>query len=635
MKNIIIGTAGHIDHGKTTLIKAITGRETDRLAEEKERGISIELGFTYFDLPSGRRAGIIDVPGHEKFIKNMLAGIIGIDIVVLVVAADEGIMPQTKEHFSILDLLNISKGIVVITKSDMVDEEWLGLVTEDIEEFVEGTFLENSPIIPVSSTQKIGIDKVIKSIDEMTKEVEEHDLEEMPRLPVDRVFTITGFGTIVTGTLISGKFKKGQEVQIFPTDKVGRIRSIQVHEQDTDIAFAGQRVALNLAGLKKSDIQRGNVISYVNSMKDTMMIDVKLKLIKDAQRIIENRTRVRMYIGTKEVLCRVVLLDKETLTPGETCYAQLRLEESIVAKRGDRFIIRFYSPMITIGGGEVIEPNPPKRKRFKEDVIEELKVKEKGDNIDVIRKIIQEKSKLFPSTLELSKIAVIPEQRVRKIVNELSNNGDVIKFELTNTIHAIDKKYYQMITFKIIDYLKEYHKINPLRSGIIKEEIRSRFLSTIKPKLADNFINKLIAEKVIKQNNETISLYDFQIQYSSEQKEIKNYIEELFKSSKFNILKRQEIYDNLKYENNNIEKVISALIDEGILIKIKEDMIIHNDSYQRCIKLVTQHIKTNQAITLSEFRDMIGSSRKYAMAILEYLDNKKITIRKGNKRLLF
>ena len=372
MNNVIIGTAGHIDHGKTTLIKALTGRETDRLKEEQKRGISIELGFTYFDLPSGRRAGIIDVPGHEKFIKNMLAGVMGIDIVLLVVAADEGVMPQTVEHLSILNMLGIEKGFIVVTKSDTVDEEWLELVMEEIKEEVVGTFLENKPVFPVSSINKTGIEEVIKEIDELSNTIEERNQDDMPRLPVDRVFSISGFGTIVTGTLISGKLEVGKEIQVFPGETKGRIRSLQVHDKDTDTAYGGQRVAVNISGVKTSSIDRGDVIAPIDSMKPTQVMDVKVKLLESLDREIENRTRVRLYIGSKEVLCRLVILDKDIMQAGDEAYCQLLLEEPIVAKRQDRFIIRFYSPMFTIGGGHVIE-----RKDLMKVILKNLELKMK------------------------------------------------------------------------------------------------------------------------------------------------------------------------------------------------------------------------------------------------------------------
>lgn len=635
MKNVIIGTAGHIDHGKTTLIRAITGRDTDRLKEEKERGISIELGFTYFDLPSGRRAGIIDVPGHEKFIKNMLAGVMGIDIVVLVVAADEGIMPQTKEHLDILDLLGIEKGVVVLTKAELVDDEWLELVQEDIREYVKGTFLENSPILPVSSITKMGIDKVIQTIDILTEEIQERDDAETPRLPVDRVFSITGFGTIVTGTLIAGKLNVGDEIQVFPGNKKGRIRSIQVHGHDSQVGYGGQRVAVNIAGLKKSEINRGDVIAPIASMESTMMVDVKLKLLEDSQRIIDNRTRLRLYIGSSEVLCRVVFLDREQLTPGESCYAQLRLEEHIVAKRGDRFIIRFYSPMMTIGGGEILESNPPKRKRFDNEVIKELELKEKGDINEVVEKIILDKSKTFPSLKDLSVFTVLPEDKVEITVKKLLAERKVISFSLLKDVHVIHVTYLNSLTGKITEELNKFHHKYPLKPGMPKEEVRSKYLSTIKPKLGDSFINKLIEDGIIKQVNESIALKEFEIVFNDTQIEIKNGIEKVYCDNKFTPPKKDELFDLLNYNKNDIQQVYDVLLESGILVRLKEDNIIHKDAYIEGIEALKQYIKDNGSINVAQLRDLLNTNRKLAISILEYLDEIKITKRVGDNRVLY
>lgn len=634
MKNVIIGTAGHIDHGKTTLIKAITGRETDRLKEEKERGISIELGFTYFDLPSGRRAGIIDVPGHEKFIKNMLSGVMGIDIVVLAIAADEGIMPQTKEHLDILNLLGIEKGLIALTKSDLVDEEWLALVEEDIRERIKGTFLEESPIIPVSSTTKMGIQEVIETIDELTEEVKERDVTGTSILPVDRVFSMQGFGSIVTGTLTSGKFEIGEEIQVFPGNKTGRIRSIQVHGSDSNTAYAGQRVAINIAGLKKTEIERGNVIAPIGSMEPTMMVDVKLKLLKDSQRIIDNRTRLRLYIGSSEVLCRVVFLDREQMTPGESCYAQLRLEEEIVAKRGDRFIIRFYSPMMTIGGGEILEPNPPKRKRFDEEVIKELEIKETGDIADIIEKIIKDKSKHFPNVKDISVLTVMTEERILKTIDELSKDHKVLTFSLLKDLYIIHKDYGDYLSEKITEELKKFHEKNPLKSGMPKEEIRSKYLGLAKQKLGDSFINMLIKDDIIKPINENLALKDFEVKFNIAQNEIKEKIEKIFLDSRFTALKREEIYDYLKYERKAIDQVFGALIDMGILIRFKEENIVHKELYAEAITKTKDFIRINGSISVAQLRDLLNTNRKFAIAFMEYLDDIKITKRVGDTRVL-
>ena len=385
MKNIIIGTAGHIDHGKTTLIKALTGRNTDRWEEEQRRGITIDLGFTYFDLKSGDRAGIIDVPGHERFINNMVAGVVGMDLVMLVIAADEGIMPQTREHMDILGLLGIKKSILVLNKCDLVDEEWLELVEEEIKEELKGTFLEQAPIVHVSAATGEGIDH-LKEVIEMVarEEVEEKEIHTIPRLPVDRVFSLSGFGTIVTGTLISGKITKDTTLCMYPIQRECKIRSIQVHGKEVDECFAGQRVAINLSNIKKSELQRGYVLAPPESMKNTMMLDVKMKVLESSVRILKNHTRLHLFTGTSEILCRAVLLDKEEIGPGEEGYVQLRLEEEIALRRGDKFVVRFYSPMETIGGGVVLEPNPSKKKRFHPETIEELKRKEGGSSADVI-----------------------------------------------------------------------------------------------------------------------------------------------------------------------------------------------------------------------------------------------------------
>ncbi len=634
MKHIIIGTAGHIDHGKTTLIRAITGRNTDRLKEEQDRGISIELGFTYFDLPSGQRAGIIDVPGHEKFIKSMLAGVIGIDIVLLVVAADEGIMPQTTEHLAILDLLGIKKGFVVLTKSDLVDEEWIELVEEEIQEELINTFLEGSPIVRVSSTKGEGIEQVTELVDKYTAELDEKDYNDMPRLPVDRVFSISGFGTIVTGTLLSGQFKTGEEVQIYPGDKKARIRSLQVHDNDVEIAYGGQRVAVNLAGTKKEDLHRGSMIAPVNAMIETMMLDVKIKLLKSLDREIENRTRLKLYLGTKEVLCRLVLLDKEVLIPGEEAYAQLRLEEEVVAKRGDKFILRFYSPMFTIGGGEVLESNPAKRKRFDEDIIKELEIKEYGDTKDIIENIIEEKSKNFPSIKELSSSSSTLEENLKEEVEELSKEGKVLIFYLTKELYPIHINYFNHIKTKIINELSNYHKVYPLRTGMSMEEIRSKYLKNAKTKVAEKFMDMLIDQGDLAQVLESIKLSSFKIEYNEEQTKIKKDIIYLLDSSAFLPPKKEEIAKLLEITKAEFEEVFNNLLSSGEIIKINDELFLLDKTLNTGIEKIKSFIKTNGSITIGQCRDLLGANRKVTLGILEYLDGLKITKRDEEKRTL-
>lgn len=634
MKHIIIGTAGHIDHGKTTLIRAITGRNTDRLKEEQERGISIELGFTYFDLPSGQRAGIIDVPGHEKFIKSMLAGVIGIDIVLLVVAADEGIMPQTLEHLAILDLLGIKKGFVVLTKSDLVEEEWIELVEEEIREEIKDTFLENSPILRVSSKTGKGIKEITELVDKYSYELDEKDSKDMPRLPVDRVFSISGFGTIVTGTLLSGQLKVGEEVQIYPGDKKGRIRSLQVHDSDVEVAFGGQRVAVNLAGTKKEDIHRGSMIAPLDSMNETMMLDGKIKLLKSLDREILNRTRLKLYLGTKEVLCRLVLLDREALKPGEEAYAQLRLEEEVVAKRGDKFILRFYSPMFTIGGGEVLEPNPAKRKRFDENTIKELEIKEYGDTKDIVEKIIEDKSNNFPSIKELSSSSSMLEENLKLETEELVKDGKVIIYPLTKELYPIHINYFNYIKDKIVEELRKYHEKFPLRIGMSKEEIRSKYLNKAKARVAEMFIDDLIDKGHLVQVLENIKLKDFQIEYSIEQENIKKDIINLLDSSLFLPPKKEELLQSLGVSKMDFEEVFNSLLTNGEIIRINDELFMLNKTLELASQKVVEFIKINETISIAQGRDLLATNRKVALGLLEYLDSMKITKRDGEKRTL-
>ena len=426
MKNIIIGTAGHVDHGKTQLIRALSGIDTDRLEEEKKRGITIELGFAHIPNDEGYNIGVIDVPGHEKFIKNMLAGIGGIDFVLFVVAADEGIMPQTKEHFEILQALGIDDGIVAVTKTDMVDEEWLEMLISEVEGFVKGSFLEGKPIVPVSSKTGDNIqvlkEELIAKCDRKTKRREE---KELFRLPVDRVFSMSGFGTVVTGTLVDGTVKTGDQVFVQPQGILVKIRGIQTYGKETDTAIAGQRTAINISNIKKEDIERGDVLAAKDSVSVTNMLDVKLKVFSSSDRIIFNNSRVHLYSGAKEVLCKVVLLDRDSLAAGEETYAQLRLEEPMALRRKDKFIIRFYSPIITVGGGEIIDVMPDKHKRNKENILKNLDVLSTGSVSDAI--LIKAGRRHFLNQDEIARELGILPKEMDKLVDDEISSGKLIR----------------------------------------------------------------------------------------------------------------------------------------------------------------------------------------------------------------
>lgn len=635
MKHIIIGTAGHIDHGKTTLIKALTGRETDTLKEEQQRGISINLGFTFFDLPSGRRAGIIDVPGHEKFVKNMLAGVSSVDIVLLVIAADEGIMPQTREHFEILQLLNVKKGIIVLTKADLVDEDWLQMIKEDIRNEFKDTFMKDAPIHPVSSKTRVGLDDLIKEIDKLTEEVEAKDTHGHFRLPVDRVFSVSGFGTIVTGTVISGSIKEGQTVELYPSKIVSKVRGIHVHDQPVKIAEAGQRCAVNIANIKVSDIDRGDVVSVENIMEPSLMIDCNLYYLKSAPRPLENRQRVRLYHGTSEILCRVVILDKEEIKPGEEGYVQLRLEKPLTAQRNDRFVIRSYSPMYTIGGGSIIEPLAEKAKRFNEKYIEELKIKESGKTESILENTIKNLSDSYPKASDVLKALGKNEQNIEEKLNILIKENKVVKLDSGDKAIYIHKEFLEEKVEQMLDTLNKFHETNPLKWGISKEETKNRvFGKNIKQKIYDELLDLLVEENKINLHGNFVSVVGFTIKYSKEQKLIRDYIIKEFKKAKFSPPRYADL-EGSQQDKKAFKMVFDSIVDEGMLVKVSEDCYLLLEDYNKAKELVVEFIKSNESITLAQLRDQLDTSRKYAMAVIEHFDNIKLTKRLEDKRILY
>ena len=538
MKNIIVGTAGHIDHGKTTLIKALTGRNTDRWEEEQRRGITIDLGFTYFDLKNGDRVGIIDVPGHEKFINNMVAGVVGMDLVLLVVAADEGIMPQTREHMDILGLLGIKKSILVINKCDLVDEEWLELVEEEIQEELEGTFLEGAPVVKVSAATGQGLDELTDTIQQlMSDEVVAKDTQTIPRLPIDRAFTLSGFGTIITGTLISGTITREDVLEMYPIGKECKIRNIQVHGQNQDKCYAGQRVAINLSNVKKKEIRRGCVLAPKNSMKNTDLLDVKLKVLEDSMRILTNHERLHLYTGTSEILCRAVLLDKEQIGPGEEGLVQLRLEEEIAVKRGDRFVVRFYSPMETIGGGIVLEPNPVRKKRFDAQAIEELKKKESGSLGDVMELQIKEHGDTMITLAELAKVMAHSVDELKEYLEELEESGTIFVFPMKKDTYLWHRDSEFAVRQKIEETLQKYHSEHPYRYGMKKAEIHNTFLKKIKPNIFDAYIERMTGENVYGRREEYLSLPGYEVPKDAMYLQTEKLIEDTFEKAGYDFVR--------------------------------------------------------------------------------------------------
>lgn len=629
MKHIVVGTAGHIDHGKTSLIKALTGRATDTLDEEIKRGISINLGFTYFNLPSGKNVGIVDVPGHEKFIKNMLAGASGLDMVLLVIAADEGMMPQTIEHIDILSYLNIKKGLVVMTKCDMVDDEMIELAEDDIREGLVGTFLEGSDILRVDSLSKRGIAELIQKIDEMSEEVEEKNNNLPARLNIDRVFSIKGFGTVVTGTIIEGQIKLNDELEIYPRGKKAIVRNIQVHGNNEEEAFAGQRTAINLANIKVNDIERGDILAAPDSLLESMMIDVKIKLLKHEGCKIENWDRLKLYHGTREILSRAVPLEKEVMKAGDEGFVQLRLEEKIVCKKQDPFVIRTYSPMDTIGGGVIIDVSKEKHSINKHigEVIEELKIKESGDEKSILEVFLKNNSSTYPKISDMMSYVSLSKEKIEEILSQLKADGKIV--EINNRIIHID--YFNFLEGKLMRILEKYHKSNPLKIGMLKQEAGTKVDSSFKAKDIDAFLALVVEDDRIKIINNLISLKEFEVKLSDEQKKMKSQLESKLDSMGYNDI---STIDDICDGNKAKKEVLDSMIGTEVQL-LDDEYIISTKLYEEAKGKMIDFIKKNGEMSLAEFRDMMDSSRKICMIILESFDKQKITKRVENKRVLY
>ena len=621
--NVIIGTAGHIDHGKTTLIKALSGIETDTTQEEKERGMSINLGFAYFDLPSGKRCGVVDVPGHEKFIKNMLAGVSGINLVLLLVDSREGIMPQTKEHIDILTLLGIENYIIVMTKIDLVEEEYRELVKEDIREFTKGSALENAPIIEVDSISRKGIDVLLDTIDKKTNDIEAKNIEKNARLNVDRSFQVKGFGTVVTGTLTEGSISVGDELVIYPKEAKAKVRNIQVHSQDVDKAYAGQRTAINLSNIKFDDVKRGDTLATAGSLVKTYMLDSEIKLINDDRANLELWDRVRIYVGTVEVMARVVPLGTESIKPGESGFVQLRLEEEIAVKNYDKFIIRTYSPMVTIGGGVILDASPRKHSRFNEEILEKLKVQLEGNSGDLIQNYLLSHSNYIVSKKDIIKDLQLSEGEAATELDELVTSGNIFE---TNPGY-IHKKKYDEVLEKLKKLLADYHKRYKLKVGIPKVEIISKFKLSQKEVL--ELIELFIKNNEVRLEGNLVAEKDFIVNYDKKQLAEKARIEKELLNGGFTPPTIKELTNGVKASL----ELLDSLVDNTI-IRLDADLVLHRDVLTKAIEKVNEHFKNAEKMTLAEFRDITGSSRKYSMAILEYIDKLGITRRVENYRVL-
>ena len=630
MKNIIIGTAGHVDHGKTQLIKALSGIDTDRLEEEKKRGITIELGFAHIPNDAGYNIGVIDVPGHEKFIKNMLAGIGGIDFVVFVVAADEGIMPQTREHFEILQSLGIDDGIIAVTKTDMVDEEWLELLLDEVQEYFKGSFLEGKPIIPVSARTGDNIavlkEEIIKKCDRENKRREE---KELFRLPIDRVFSMSGFGTVVTGTLLDGSVSVGDDMVIQPEGIKAKIRGIQTYGQDTDTAIAGQRTAINLSNVKKEDIDRGDVLASEKAVTVTSMLDVDLKVFSSADRLVLNNSRVHLYAGSKEVLCKVILLDRDQLAAGEHAYAQLRLEEPMALRRGDRFIIRFYSPIITIGGGEILDVNPDKHKRNKDEVLQGLDLLASKDLAKIVNMKTGQRRFMKQDALAWE-LGLLPAE-LEPVVNAALADKTLFKLADSSLLSA---HKFERLKDNLKYMINTYHEANPLADGIPKQELLSKLRENWHiedDKLLQAMVKYLLDNKVIEDRGKSIALAGFAVEFTPEQQALKSKMLEKYNAAGIEVRISDEIMAEVKTDKNSFGAMLKALENEGEVIKLEPAYYISKEGWSTAVAAACAF---TGEFTLAEYRDKLGTSRKYAELLLKALDKNMITQFNGTTRVV-
>ncbi|MEJ2285195.1 MAG: selenocysteine-specific translation elongation factor [Desulfobacterales bacterium] len=633
MKQIILGTAGHIDHGKTSLIKAITGTDTDRLKEEKKRGITIELGFASLDLPGGQHLGIVDVPGHEKFVKNMVAGATGIDIVVMVIAADEGVMPQTREHMEICTLLGIEHGLIAMTKTDMVEEEWLELALEDIREFCQGTFLEDSPIIPVSSVTGEGLPELISALDDIAGSIPVRPPSSLFRLPIDRVFTMKGFGTVITGTLVSGQINVGDTIMVFPAGITSKVRGLQVHNQSAESAAAGMRTAINFQGLDKAAVKRGDVLSVPGALVASYMVDISFHYLASNKKPLKNRTLVRFHTGTSEVMGYLILLDQEELPAGQTTVAQLRLDSPVAIVKDDRFVVRSYSPVRTIGGGQVLNPIPQKHKRMRGDVVEGLQHLAGDDPESIISQQIQQAGYGGVSFSHLKIMTNLTDKQLDTACQHLLSQKAIIQTDKEKRIFLHQAVFDQLIN-KSSEYLGAYHADNPLKAGMPKEELKSKFPQLSDPKIFNLVLNQMIKSNQIVQEENTVRLSDHRVSLGADHADVRKKIINLYQQGGLQPPYFRDVPKLLDVDPQHTKDVMLLLVEEGLIVKTKDDLYFHIDAITGLKNKLVEFLKSNGDITTPQFKEMTGVSRKFVIPLIEYFDASKVTLRVGDSRKL-
>ncbi len=635
----VIGTAGHVDHGKSTLVKALTGIDPDRLKEEKEREMTIDLGFAWLTLPSGEQVGVVDVPGHQDFIKNMLAGVGGIEAALFVIAADESVMPQTREHLAILDLLKIPTGVIALTKVDLAEsEEWIELVEAEVMEVVEGTALEDAPIVPVSAVTGQGLDRLRHTLDEVLNEAPPRVDRGRPRLPVDRVFTVAGFGTVVTGTLSDGSLRLGQEVEILPAGLKARIRGLQTHKHRIEVAVPGSRVAVNLTGVSTDDLKRGDVVTVPGWLEPTQLVDVHLDYLAAAPRELRHNQVVEFFSGAAEAMAHVRLLGARSLAPGQSGWVQLRLAERIPLVKGDRFIIRQPSPSITIGGGVVVDPLPRRRhRRFRSEVIQRLETLAHGTPADLLLETLDRRGPMparalvadaaLPSETAAGALQqLLQEERVFMLTPVPAQLEGSVKSSASSRLYVASPAGWGTLLGRLTGELANFHRAQPLRQGMPREALKSRL--KLETRLFNEAVARAAAEGALLESETIIRLPEHRIHFSQDQQEA---IDRLLREF------RRAPYTTPSYKDSVAalgEDVVVALIETGQLIRLGSDVLLLSETYTELVAWVRRYISEHGSLNVAQVRDAFNTSRKYALALLEYLDDQRITKRVGDERVL-
>ncbi|MCE5265625.1 MAG: selenocysteine-specific translation elongation factor [Deltaproteobacteria bacterium] len=634
MKHLVMGTAGHVDHGKTALIKSLTGVDTDRLKEEKERGITIELGFASLALPDGRTLGVVDVPGHERFVRNMVAGAAGIDLVVLVIAADEGVMPQTREHLQICTLLGIRKGLVALTKIDMVDPEWMELVREDVRTFLQGTFLADAPIVPVSALTGAGLPELILAIGKTADAVEESLDVGIFRLPVDRVFTIKGFGTVVTGTLASGKVTVGEEVEISPIGLRARVRGVQVHNRTVETAEAGQRTAINLQGVEKEVIERGYVLTGPGALTASQRLDCLYRHLSGVRKL-KSRTLVRLHTGTSEVMARIILLDRDELAPGEECCTQLVLETPVAVVAGDRFVIRSCSPVTTIGGGTVVDPLPMKHKRSSPAVLREFDILDHGSDEERVTVILERAGIAgIGENLLIVRTGIRGRELRRRLEGMFSARRAVLVDR--DEMRVLSSRVYEAFQADILGELRAYHERNPLREGLSREELRTTLDrgDGAGQKIFTMALRDLEKRGAIVAEKDLIRLSGHSVRLKGEMEELREELSHLYRNAGLAPPTVREVLERFPDRKKEVSSCIQVMTREGVLVRISEDLNFHGDSLAKLREDYRQLLLRDVQATPASFKELTGLSRKFIIPLMEYFDMTKLTMRAGDHRIL-